>query len=133
MSDDHAPTWFRADLLLELADILECADAEHLARGEPTYRQNAWTHPCGTPAGALGHWAAAHPERGWRFDLDDPIFGGRVYQGYKQARSAAESEFGLTRTEAELLFGLYGCGFARSSREVAEYIRAFVRRKRGTP
>ena len=49
-SDYSALIGFRDDLLLELAELLE----------------RAWIHPCGTSACVLGHWAAVHPERGWR-------------------------------------------------------------------
>lgn len=56
----------RTDLLEELACILDKADALHAEKGEPAYKQAAYAHASGTPACALGHWAAAHPERGWR-------------------------------------------------------------------
>lgn len=124
-------TEFRADLLLELAEMLDRADEEHLKRGEPTYRQRYLLHPCGTPACALGHWAAAHPERGWRLQGLGPEAG--LYQDGKFAAAAAATEFGLTDVEVEELFGFRGCGNAKSAREAARYIRKFVRRKRGTP
>jgi len=104
----------------------------HLKRGEPTYRQRYLIHPCGTPACALGHWAAAHPERGWRFKEQDTraeLTGVGLYQGDTWAMDAAETEFGLTLEEAWALFGPHGCGGAKSARGAAAYIREFVRRR----
>lgn len=114
----------RTDLLLELADILERADDEHRARGEPTYRQAAWLHPCGTPACAGGHWAAAHPER-WDFNTSGAPF---LREHPLDTVSCAMHEFGISFLEALELFDLNGCGGAKTAKEAAAYIRKFVAR-----
>lgn len=116
--------------LLELADILDRADADHDAKGEPRYKQYVYTHECNTPACALGHWAAAHPER-WTLNprseyesepklLDSP---------YTTPFQDARHEFDLTRGDVDELFSWDGCGAALSASEAAAYIRAFVGRK----
>lgn len=132
--------------LLELADVLDTADERHHAKGEPKYLQAMYRHKCGTPACAMGHYAANFSERiKWAstvlpryieyirarevsFNLDVPAFkilGGEWVSG----TSAAVHEFCLTPEEGVELFGGTGCGGARSARAAAKYIRTFVFRK----
>lgn len=120
--------------LLQLADILDQADEIHDQKHEPLYLQSFYRHSCGTPACALGHWAAAHPER-WAFVNDVPwLIDVQPYQNsfHKielRGHNAAAIEFGLKPWQSRLLFGEFGCGNARSSQEAAAYIREFVRRQ----
>ena len=101
--------------LLELADILDRADAEHEARGEPGYDQERYTHNCGTPACALGHWMAANPE-----------FMRRNKPGFIIEK--AKLEFDLDYGGADDLFGPVGCNGAKTAKQAADYIRDFVAR-----
>jgi hypothetical protein len=101
--------------LLKLASILDTADAEHRKRGEPTYEQGCFRHECGTPACALGHWIA-HDD-GW---LD---------QGSSADFLKAKDVFVLGAGDSQVLFGTDGCGGARTAKQAAKYIRAFVARR----
>lgn len=114
--------------LLRLADILDAADAAHIEKHEPTYDQQRYVHSCGTPACALGHWAAANPDR-WYVGVDsqgDPdIFLRAADQMSLDDASCAE--FCLTSREEARLFGLSGCSHARNAKDAAAFIREFVR------
>lgn len=114
--------------LLKLANILDTADAAHRKRKEPTYSQYEFTHDCGTPACALGHWAAANPRR-WYFE-------GSLYPQLRNAGSPYTSplddacdEFSIDSDETQELFDVGGCGNARTAKQAAKYIRAFVKRR----
>jgi hypothetical protein len=98
--------------LLLLADILDNADAKHIAAGEPTYDQTDWAHDCGTPACAIGHWQAFKGRR-VRPENDD------------LNRCAHEFSMDIGSDEWAKLFG-YKPGYARSASEAAEKIRKFV-------
>ena len=97
-----------ANLLL-LAEILETADENHIARREPTYDQHAWRHPCGTPACAIGHWNA---------------YKKRTLHLHQELCS---KEFAMTvgSNDWAYLFG-YMKAFPKTSQESAARIRAFV-------
>lgn len=112
--------------LLKLADILDVADAEHRKRGEPMYSQSTFSHLCGSPACALGHWAATNQKRGWKLTL-----GGVKYKGYSVACDSEDvrNEFGLSWKEAANLFSYSGCDSAQTAKQAAKYIRKFVARK----
>ena len=122
-----------APRLLELADILERATK---------YRQDRWfhawgefsgytnrgylKHECGTPACALGHWAAANKDR-WVSVDGSPVL--RDLSSMHPADSTAE-DFCINEREHAELFGVNGCGDAcDDGKKAAEYIREFVRRK----
>lgn len=100
---------------------------------------------CGTPACALGHYAA-------RTDLQrllkivvvkDKEYGGVEYAklaffGDKASSDETcpdyedpkfEEHFGLSSNEMEELFGNAGCGDARTALQAAKYIENFVKRK----
>ncbi len=116
---------YGANRLLKLALILDTADALHKKKGESTYDQGIYRHPCGTPACALGHWAAANPKR-WRFDNYGLPF---VARDFESGTYSAVDEFGISYDEADDLFGYAGCGEAQTAKEAARYIRTFVKRK----
>ena len=85
-------------------------------------------HPCGTPACALGHYAA-------RADLQGAFIVNRTF-GYmcptnSELSTCANSmeHFDLTEREHFELFGTDGCGQARTTEQAARYIEAFVDRK----
>lgn len=108
--------------LERLCRILRSADAKHVKAGEPIYRQSLWQHPCGTPACALGHYAAHTPSR-WKFGAY-----GQPHLSYVDGGplESATIEFGISFDEAHLLFAADGCGEARTASEAANYIEAFI-------
>jgi hypothetical protein len=117
--------------LLKLAAILDAADKRHRERQEPTYNQAAFVHPCGTPACAIGHWAAANPRR-WRISSIGPI-------GLVEPRNSrplgvfqeAVKEFALDAHDYgwDELFSKDGCGSAKNGKQAAKYIRQYVARR----
>lgn len=110
--------------LLQLAAILDVADAQHRQRKEPTYDQSVIAHDCGTPACAAGHWAAANPDR-WSIK-DDCTY----LKGSRLGPIAALcEEFALSHEEYGELFGTSGCGEANTAKRAANYIRRFVKRR----
>lgn len=67
---------------------------------------------CGTPACALGHWAAAtKPEEEWL----------SYCQGI-----GCQIDFALTDTEDGTLFGASGCDYAETPGQAADCIERFV-------
>ncbi len=135
--------------LLKLADILDTADAEHRKLKEPTYDQETFGHDehpestvemCGTPACALGHYAASmRGRRGWGWHKTYGMFwpgytalksGTWTHDfGQKSPLNAASEEFGLNGSEVQDLFETWGCGGAKTAKQASKYIRAFVKRK----
>lgn len=100
-----------ANLLL-LAEILEVADENHIKRGERTYDQCVWEHPCGTPACAIGHWN--HYKR-------------RPLNMNTAREKLCENEFAIVPGSSAWahLFG-YKPGYPKTAKESAARIRAFV-------
>ena len=88
---------------------------------------------CGTPACVFGHYAA-------RVDLQDKFVlheRNDEHYAYISERAHPEDEigayaesvrehFGLTREQQMELFDIDGCGNAKTPREAADYIEAFV-------
>jgi hypothetical protein len=112
--------------LLKLADILDAADALHAERGEPSYDQTQFAHPCGTPACALGHWGHANPET-WKFQSMG--WWRHINAGPNHHFDGAELDFALDACEASELFSMWGCAKAETAKAAADYIRAFVARR----
>ncbi len=134
--------------LLRLAKILDTADAEHRKRKEPAYSQETLGHAehpestiemCGTPACALGHYAATmRGKRGWGWHKKYGMFwpgytaldrGIWVSTNQPGPLEAAANEFGLSADDSRDLFETWGCNNARTAKQAARYIRAFVKRK----
>src|SRR5689334_20106169 len=101
--------------LLRLANILDVADKKHRERKEPTYFQGYYDHPCGTPACALGHWAAHTPSR-WKLISMTMNDGNQDFYGL----DAAISDFGIDREESHDLFGGNGCDGAKTAKQAAK-------------
>jgi hypothetical protein len=121
--------------LLKLADILSAIPKNATnKRGEPAYTQDTWTHPCGSPACALGWWAAANPRR-WEpaTPHSAPILKATGESGVR----AGETEFALTEDEALDFFAWYGMGHGVNDdpgnvvtgKKAAAYIRRFVAKR----
>ena len=105
--------------LLKLADVLDTADAEHKRKGEPTYSQIYFNHSCGTPACALGHACAIPAIR-------------RAGMSERDYLRSVEV-FCLSNGQWHELFDSFGCGEAKTAKQAARYIRAFVRRRSQSP
>lgn len=115
-----------APRLLKLADILDAAEPMQLTDGKPSgYYQRRWIwgkNDCGTPACALGHWAANNQDRWEAYDIDQIRLKGRY-----GPIGSAKQEFCLSDREVSELFGIDGCGNAQADpRKAAAYIRNFV-------
>lgn len=115
--------------LLKLASALDVADEIHRARKEPTYDQKQIKHDCGTPACAIGHWI--RHTRG-RIYLTD---GGELFHKESECfisgvQHTGSIEFRITYSQADELFGIDGCGEAKTAKQAARYIRKFVNRVR---
>lgn len=111
--------------LLKLADILDVADAQHRKLREKTYSQLSFTHPCGTPACALGHYATNNRRRGWSVEGGCVVYGGRMLTEYTKV----EQEFEVSRNDCKELFSAEGCGNSKTAKQAAKYLRKFVKRK----
>jgi hypothetical protein len=109
--------------LLRLAAILDKVPTDQtLPDGQPIYDQKQYVHPCGSPACALGHWAAANPKR---WEIDRSILVKKDSPLSSVVRSAMD-EFNLSYLTVDDLFGSYGCGKAKTGPEAAAFIRNFV-------
>lgn len=112
--------------LLRLADILDVADAQHRAKKEPTYDQSTFKKSCGTPACALGHWAAHNPRR-WKFDTTGHPYLRTTEPLYGISFEDASQEFGIDHHAINELFEYNGCGRAKTGKQAAKFIRKFVK------
>lgn len=111
--------------LLKLAAILDTADAQHKAKGERTYRQSIFTHACGTPACALGHYVANTRRGDWSMSRTAVLFGGEPLHDFVPV----SAEFGISEDEAMRIFSTFGCDNAKTAKQAARYLRKFVKRK----
>lgn len=125
--------------LLELASILARIPAAHRLEDKTMrgYDQTIVTHPCGTPACAWGYWLYGSKERYKRLAKEDGVLSVRIKNtlakwplqgeaGYVSYYDAGDREFGLTPIETNEIFGGCGCQSARTGKEAAAFIRAFV-------
>lgn len=123
--------------LLNLADILDAAHERAMEFSMGTWFFNGplprafQRADCGTPACALGHYAAANPNR-WETSYDarsahkwNPV---RRDLGGDNSMSHAMEEFGISDDQARELFSANGCGNARTAKQAADYVRGFVER-----
>jgi hypothetical protein len=108
--------------LLDLANILDLAHEAQMAHRVPPFTMRIETHDCGAPACAWGHYALSTPERIERFVK--PGYDGSASANYNDART----EFRLSRQDWSELFEQDGCGEAKTAKQAADYIRAFVSR-----
>lgn len=69
---------------------------------------------CGTPACVWGHYKREHP---------------RAFPDALGVMDGAVEHFGIEWHEAVELFKTEGCGNAKTGKQAAKYIRAFVKRK----
>jgi hypothetical protein len=113
-------------------NLLKVAKALRESTNPDLFEMGSYSHPCGTPACALGHYAA-------RRDLQDflKIDGAglfyvpelRVQVGFTRADYDDEyvcGHFGISTEEAEELFSTFGCNAAKTATQAAEYIERFA-------
>lgn len=107
--------------LLNVAKALRESPSPHM------FTMVHYGHACGTPACALGHYAA-------RTDLQDAFE--LTQSGFLVTTDAGDGRhrtlfktlehFGINNDQENNLFGLRGCAEARTPIEAAEYIERFV-------
>jgi hypothetical protein len=113
--------------------LLNVARALRESPDPGSFDMDAYMHPCGTPACALGHYAA-------RTDLQGAfvVLPREGTIGCLMTASGSDSfydhatvceHFGITFGEANLLFSHDGCNRARSARVAAKFIESFVAQK----
>jgi hypothetical protein len=120
--------------------LLNVAKALRESPDPENFNMQDYVHCCGTPACAFGHYA-------FRTDLQDEFKVSRRNKSYSglsgfaicctsapdpslitYTNEAVLKHFDIDRTEAETLFGAYGCGDALTAIEAAEFIEDLVRR-----
>lgn len=108
--------------------LLNVAKALRESPNPEKFHMSAYARSCGTPACALGHYAA-------RTDLQQAFI---LSLGFLCTDYGAEiafhspkvrSHFDISREEAEELFSPDGCGGARTALEAARYVENFVRER----
>ena len=116
---------FRPDRLAKVSRALR--ESEH----PEVFTMSFYTHPCGSPACALGHYVARH-------DLQRTFEPGPVPLVARTIRRIkgcygpeVTSHFGIAEHEAKELFASDGCDRACSANTAADYIDKFIARKRG--
>ena len=119
--------------------LLNVAKACRETKYPNKFDMTAFAHPCGTPACALGNYAARRDLQR-TFTLLRSCDSGTYWLGVKDAGEpgglriagfdddAVEEHFGVNFKEARELFNAGGCNKARTGNEAAEYIERFVER-----
>jgi hypothetical protein len=100
-----------------------CRESKHPEKFTMEY----YAHSCGTPACALGHYAARQDLQS-DFYLDEEGVFRTSMKGLESyaTLTAFLRHFALTVQQEEQLFGMWGCNKARTPVEAAEYIERFV-------
>ena len=111
--------------------LLNVARALREAPRPEQFYMGAFARPCGSPACALGHYAA-------RTDMDQPFslgadsclwFEGRWVSSLALFNRLIPEHFGITSREADQLFYGDGCGRAQTPEQAIAYIENFVEKK----
>lgn len=92
------------------------------------YVEGSIKNTCGTPACALGHYAARRDlQKTMRLSIDGEVCNAKGK--YIDAVHTASKLFGITEGEGWELFDSDGCGNAHTPKAAARYIERFVARK----
>jgi hypothetical protein len=93
------------------------------------FSMESWGHPCGTPACAIGNYAA-------RTDLQDELKLIPNERGWQQLTSArngmavalddVSEMFDLSEVEADILFGPNGCGGANTTEQAVAFLEWYL-------
>ena len=106
--------------------LLNVARALRESKNPEDFDMGMYGHACGTPACALGHYAAREDLQ-HTFTLDavnDSILVGEDWVGF-DSRDVRD-HFGITPSEALELFEAEGCAGAKTAIEAAEFIERVV-------
>lgn len=112
-------------------NLLKVAQALRESNNPGHFTMLRYRNECGTPACALGHYAA-------REDLQDTFclrLGGaspgraNVFNGFFCDHLRVLKHFGLTGPQARQLFSSMGCDRARTANDAADYIERFVAKR----
>lgn len=124
--------------LLTVAQALREAPKKHFKMSEYAKMEEGAT--CGTPACALGHFAARRDLQSFirietmqewnEYEEDLGLRYTRNHGGYSLTYDDERicNYFGISNPEAEELFGAYGCNRATTPKKAAKYIEQFVKR-----
>lgn len=103
--------------------LLNVAKALREARNPEAFTMRTIAHPCGTPACALGHYAA-------RPDLQDAFIltseGTLVSTDGESPFEMELKHFEISAEQEYELFGAWGCADATTPIAAADYIERFV-------
>lgn len=122
--------------LEKLGRLLAKIDKVHESLGHPMYSQCVYSHSCGTPACALGHYTMIAPSRWSLSNVDNPIHGDISYKvspdkwNHGLPLSSAAVEFCISLFDAQEIFSAAGCNRAHTAKEASRFILGFVKRRR---
>ena len=115
--------------------LLNVARALRESKKPEEFTMHFYAADCGTPACALGHYAARHDLQDcFALDQDGDLVevGTDDGEGFQLLTSwdfaDVLNHFGITLDEADKLFSSHGCSGATTPIEAAEYIEQFVER-----
>lgn len=109
--------------------LLNVAKALRESKNPDMFTMRRFSHPCGTPACALGHYAARGDlQEDFLFDQHSVLVrsdtGDTVW--LDEEEGFVMNHFDITEDEVEWLFGEEGCNSAATANEAAEFIEKFV-------
>lgn len=116
---------FRPDRLLNVAKALRESKTPR------KFTMEFYGHDCGTPACAFGHYASRTDlQRAWKLNEDgNPVYRRGPDRDLLSGYDDATNHFGIDPGEADEVFGVNGCGRAKTTKSAALYIERFVARK----
>ena len=111
--------------------LLNVAKALEESPNPDKFTMETFGHDCGTPACALGHYASRQDlQDAFLLDRDGFLRDGDGFTICYDDPDLLE-HFDIRDFEAAELFSAIGCAAAETPREAANYIRAFVAKRRG--
>lgn len=122
-------TKVRLDRLRKVVQALREVPREQ----KPHFTMSCYVHNCGTPACALGHFAARRDlQRAFKIVKSVNWSGQRIARAYCNGDwdllTCSIAYFGLTGPQADDLFGPVGCNRAETPAQAASYIERFIKR-----
>lgn len=115
--------------------LLNVARALRESPNPEDFTMTQYGYDCGTPACALGHYAARRDLQRVASLQDNTPYGawlnlaGYGYQLVDFDSEGIQKHFGIARDECHKLFSSRGCGNAKTAIAAAQYIERFVARK----
>lgn len=109
--------------------LLNVARALRESKNPDKFTMSQLTNACGTPACALGHYAARRDLQDYYYIDADGEFQCPADDTTGPEEDSDALHFGITADQSQELFGSHGCGNAKTAIEAAEYIEAFVARE----